>query len=177
MLEIGIECFDLAKRVASRVLFSPCALVVALSPSSHSTRPPHRPRQNRTHPFGSSRMPRYAQTVAAPELIIEPEPAPSETVLKLRRDVRMAAVSQFINLFKRHVNLQFEITVSPCSPTLCTVNILCSCDRACFVPLDCLPLSLEDAQCGRVDACRDEQMTCRTSRADGSFFPYTGSRT
>ncbi|KDE05143.1 hypothetical protein MVLG_04484 [Microbotryum lychnidis-dioicae p1A1 Lamole] len=38
-----------------------------------------------------------------------PAPPAPAAVLALRKDVRMAAISQFISLFKKHVNLQFEI--------------------------------------------------------------------
>ncbi|SCV68908.1 BQ2448_1029 [Microbotryum intermedium] len=38
-----------------------------------------------------------------------PAPPAPAAVVALRKDVRMAAISQFINLFKKHVNLQFEI--------------------------------------------------------------------
>ncbi|SCZ91058.1 BZ3500_MvSof-1268-A1-R1_Chr1-3g02521 [Microbotryum saponariae] len=41
-----------------------------------------------------------------------PAPPAPAAVLALRKDVRMAAISQFINLFKKHVNLQFEIEAS-----------------------------------------------------------------
>lgn len=57
-------------------------------------------------------MPRYGQTPATPEVVLPPILPPSETVLKLRADVRLAYISQFVNLFAPHVNLEFNIEVS-----------------------------------------------------------------
>ncbi|ORY62839.1 hypothetical protein BCR35DRAFT_308868 [Leucosporidium creatinivorum] len=54
-------------------------------------------------------MPRYGQTPATPEVVLPPVQPPSEAVLKLRADVRLAYISQFVALFSPHVNLEFNI--------------------------------------------------------------------
>lgn len=62
-------------------------------------------------------MPRYGQAPATPEVVLPPVLPPSETVLKLRKDVRLAYISEFVHLFAPHVNLEFNIEVSRSSST------------------------------------------------------------
>lgn len=65
-------------------------------------------------------MPRLA--ASTPEVVLPPPLPPSATVLALRSNVKLAYISQFVSLFKSHVNLTFAIEVS-CStftPTVCT---------------------------------------------------------
>ncbi|KAM0753568.1 hypothetical protein T439DRAFT_158297 [Meredithblackwellia eburnea MCA 4105] len=52
-------------------------------------------------------MPRLRQPDPLPEPT--PPPPPSETLRRLRRDYRLAAVSQFTNLIKHHCALSFNI--------------------------------------------------------------------
>lgn len=59
----------------------------------------------------SRRRPGTAQATPDP-VSLPPAPPPSETVLKLRKDVRIAQISQFILTFGPHVNLDFDIDVS-----------------------------------------------------------------
>lgn len=79
-------------------------------------------------------MPRYGQTAATPEVVLPPVLPPSETVLKLRADVRLAYISQFVNLFAPHVNLEFNIEVSRFSHTSLTDGTCCSPSRAVAEP-------------------------------------------
>lgn len=55
-----------------------------------------------------------------------PPPPPSETVLQLRKNYKLAAISQFVQLFKQHVGLDFAIEVSTRSPALSILHRLLS---------------------------------------------------